>query len=166
MGEFVTPGNLSGDRDYRCLQAESEHRRLNLLSKPGNYIEAMATSNVGYQMQYSVDSLERQLAEEGNPHILQLNLDWHDDDWKNPYRWRLYADGRMVASGSGEYAKQCFCQSAEVFRDTCREAITAAALDSLSEHDFTLLKKARAIAAVEPFGNDSTSLGTRLHRVF
>lgn len=111
MGEVVTPGKFDGSKGYRFLREEK--RDIHYLREPDNWNSGMAWGNLGYQMQYSVESLEGQLAEEGNPHVLQLNLDWHDSDWQNPSAWRLYADGYEVASGNGEYARQCFEVSAE-----------------------------------------------------
>lgn len=55
---------------------------LKLLIEPSDDTSALAVNNLGYQMQGSVALLEERLAEEGNPHVLQLNLQWEGDDWR------------------------------------------------------------------------------------
>ena len=164
MGEVITPGKFSGNSDYRFLTEEK--REIHYLREPSIYSNAMAWGNLGYQMQYSVETLESQLEEEGDPHILQINFDWSDGNWRNPTIWRLYADGYEVASGSGKYARQCFETSAERFRDVCREAVSAANLPTLDTSEYRILKRARAIAAAEPYDNGSCAMGGKPHRIY
>ena len=140
--------------------------KMHWLDKPTSFNSGMAHGNLGYQMQYSVESLEAQLVAEGNPHVLQLNAYAYDDDWKNPTSWRLYADGYQVASGDGKYAKQCFQASAEAFRDACRLAVEEAELAPLSERDYRLLAAARRIARFESFDDGSCAMGKRVGRAY
>ena len=164
MGEVITSGKFDGSYDYRFLREET--RDIHYLKEPAGYSSGMAWGNLGYQMQYSVESLESQLEEEGNPHVLQINFNWRDTNWENPESWRLYADGYVVADGSGGYARECFEASAECFRDVCRDAILAANLRSLDRHDYYILKRARSIAAAEPYDNGSSAMGGRPHRIY
>ncbi len=135
------------------------------LRKPTGFTTGMAWGNLAYQMRYSVETLEKHLVIEGTPHVLQLNMDRKDDDWQNPTGWCLYADGREVASGSGAFARQCFEESAGAFRDACRKAVSAAKLEQLTDREYWLLDRARAIAAVEPFDDGSHVMGGRPFRV-
>ena len=99
------------------------------LREPDGFFSAQLWANLHYQMEWSVRTLEVQLAEEGKPHVLQLNA-FNDlgggQDWRNPTRWCLYADGRKVADGDGDQARRCFEEGAETFRDLCRESVEAA----------------------------------------
>lgn len=159
---FANPA-VKTKNDFLNLAEQSE--RINLLHKPSGHISALAFDNLGYQMQYSIKALEDVLLHEGCPHVLQLNLEWQGEDWRNPTRWWLYADGALVASGSGEYARKLFQESAELFLQTCREAVESAGLVALTEHDYRILSCARAIAAHEPLEGNG-SLGSRACRVF
>lgn len=103
-------------------------------------------NNLGYQMQGSVALLEEQLAEESNPHVLQLNLQWEGDDWRNPTAWDFYADGTRAASETGAFARAAFCESASAFMRPCRNAVESAQLPSLDERELYLFKCCRAIA--------------------
>ena len=107
-------------------------------------------------------TLEEQLAVEGNPHVLQLNMFNDDDpgDWKNPTRWSLYADGVEIATGDGAYARDCFRESAEAFRDLCRGVVEGAGgLLDLSDREYRLLSAAREIARHEAFDNGTHVFG-------
>lgn len=141
MGEKSMRSDRLG---YRYLTGE--RRQLHLLRQPHGYAAGMAWGTVGYQMRYSVETLEAALAEEGNPHVLQLDVRGED---RQPQVWSFYADGTLVAGGDGEYATQCFEESAEKFRDVCRAAVAAAALPPLSQREYQLLRAARSIARVE-----------------
>lgn len=132
---------------------------MHYLDVPRGFNEGMAHGNLGYQMQYSVESLEQKLAEEGNPHVLQLNAFNPEGDWKNPSTWHLYADGREIASGDGRFARQCFESSAEAFREICRQAMAQANLPTLTESEYRLLKTAQRIASFEPFSDGSCVIG-------
>lgn len=138
------------------------------LREPHGFSSFQLWGNLHYQMQWSVRTLEAQLAREGRPHVLQLNAfscEGREADWRNPVRWYLYADGREVARGDGEQARRCFEESAELFRDLCRESIEAAALDELTEREYRLLCRARGIARFESFDNVSRVAGAREGRV-
>ena len=143
-----------------------ERPKMHYLDELRGFNEGMAHGNLGYQMQYSVESLERQLSEEGNPHVLQLNAFSHDGNWKNPTTWHLYADGRQVACGDGLFAQQCFEQSAEAFRDACRQAVEQADLSRLSSNEYRFLKSAQLIARYEPFNDGSCAMGQPRGRVY
>ncbi|MZJ38935.1 hypothetical protein GT464_03045 [Collinsella aerofaciens] len=51
-----------------------------------------------------------------------------------------------VADGSGVFARECFCEGAEVFLDLCRDAVRAAELHQWSQREYELLSVARGIA--------------------
>lgn len=70
------------------------------------------------------------------------------DDSREPSSWKLFADGVCIASGSGAFARECFCEGAEVFLDLCRDAVEAAELHQWSEREYELLSAARGIAMV------------------
>lgn len=138
------------------------------LREPHGFSNFQLWGNLHYQMQWSVRTLEAQLAEEGAPHVLQLNAfgcEGSKGDWRNPARWMLYADGREVARGDGDRARRCFEESAETFRDLCREAVKAAGLDKLTEREYWLLCRARDVAKFEPFDRASGAAGAREGRV-
>ena len=61
---------------------------------------------------------------------------------------KLFADGACVADGSGTFARECFCEGAEVFLDLCRDAVHAAELHQWSQREYELLSAARGIAGV------------------
>lgn len=160
MGEPTTSSKLN----MHYLTADEP--KMHWLDKPNSFNSGMAHGNLGYQMQYSVESLEAQLVAEGSPHVLQLNAFAYENDWKNPTSWHLYADGHQVASGNGKYARQCFQTSAETFRDICRQAVEEADLPSLSEHDYKMLAAARRIARFESFDDGSCTMGKREGRAY
>lgn len=72
----------------------------------------------------------------------------HYLDEPMPDAWTLYADGHLVAHGSGEFVCECFCKSATAFLDVCRDAVCAANLAEWSAREYQLLCAARNIAAV------------------
>lgn len=134
-------------RDAReFLNLSVEQPRMHLLDEPTGYISAMGKSNLGHQMRYSVERLEAELADDGEPRVLQLVC---EGDEREPRAWTLYADGLKCAHGTGEFARACFCEEAGAFMDVCREAVSDAALPSRSKHDYELLRAARRIAATE-----------------
>ena len=49
-----------------------ERPRMHLLDEPTGYISAMGKANLGHQMRYSVEHLEAELADDGEPRVLQL----------------------------------------------------------------------------------------------
>ena len=144
-------------RSFECGKKEFHY-----LDKPRGYVSGMARGNLGHQMHYSVCLLEKQLADEGRPHVLQLNAFGEGEGgWMNPDRWHLYADGLEVAIGSGEFARACFEDSAEAFLNACRRAVEDANLADLDEREFYLLCRARGIARFGPFDDGSCFMGSR-----
>ena len=123
-----------------------KHKQMHLLDEPHNLSAAFAKNNLAHQMRYSIELLEATLRSNGTPHVLQLKLE--GEDKQNPSSWTLYADGELVAHGTGEFAQECFLKNAHVFLDTCQDAINFANLPCWSEHDYQLLCAVRKIAAL------------------
>ena len=132
------------ERDYHNLTVNP--RRMHLLDEPHGYVSALAKNNLAHQMRFSVETLEDELLAARTPHVLQIKL--QGDDLREPSAWTLFADGEEVASGSGAFARECFCEGARVFLDVCRDAVRAANLSEWSEREYRLLSAARKIAAV------------------
>lgn len=78
--------------------------------------------------------------------MLQIKL--LGDSLHEPSSWKLFPDGVCIANGSGEFARECFCEGAEVFLDLCRDAVDAAELRQWSQREYELLSAARGIAGV------------------
>jgi hypothetical protein len=95
-------------------------------------------------MRFTVQKLEEKLCAAGNPHVLQIKL--FGDDSREPSSWKLFADGACIADGLVDFARKCFCESAEVFLDLCRDAVEAAELCQWSQREYELLSVARGIA--------------------
>ena len=148
------------------LPLVGRRRPLKCLKEPHGFVSGIAQGNLGYQMQYAAKLLEEQLAEEGMPHVLQLDLTWEGDDWRNPTWWRLYADGDEACEGEGAFARQCFEEDAERFLEVLREAVGGMGLPRLSEREYDLLRRARDIARHEPYDEGSCALGGTPGRVF
>lgn len=148
------------------LPLTGRREELKLLLEPTSPATSLGRANLGYQMQHSAKVLEERLAEEGRPHVLQLNLSWHDDDWQNPHFWHLYADGTEVLQGDGSFARQCFVEDEEAFLSALRRGVEQADLPELSKDEYRLLCRARDIARFEPFDDGSHVLGGRDGRVF
>ena len=104
----------------------------------------MVKNSPSHQMRFTVQKLEEELCAAGNPHVLQIKL--LGDDSREPSSWKLFADGACIASGSGDLARECFCEGAEVFLDLCRDAVHAADLRQWSQREYELLASARGIA--------------------
>lgn len=121
-------------------------KRMHLLDKPNGYVAAMVKSSLSHQMRFTVQMLEEELCAAGNPHVLQIKLS--GDDSREPSSWKLFADGACIADGSGDFARACFCEGAEVFLDLCRDAVEAAELRHWSQREYELLSVARGIAMV------------------
>ena len=119
-------------------------KRMHLLDKPTGYASAMVKSSLPHQMRFTVQKLEEELYADGNPHVLQIKL--LGDDSREPSSWKLFADGVCIASGSGAFARECFCEGAEVFLDLCRDAVHAAELYQWSQREYELLSAAHGIA--------------------
>ena len=132
------------ERDFHNLTVTP--RRMHLLDEPHGYVSALAKNNLAHQMRFSVKMLEDELLAAGTPHVLQIKL--LGDDPREPLSWKLFADGTCIADGSGAYARECFCEGAEVFLDLCRDAIEAADLHQWSQRDYELLSAARGIVMV------------------
>lgn len=128
---------------YFNLQAE--RLPLKLIDEPNGYIAAMAKANLGHQMRYSAHALEQELVADGTPRILQLQTSGGD---YAPEDWRLYANGVLVASGSGDHARQCFEKNSRAFLSVLRKAVEASS-KPLTGDQYCLLAIARDIAAVE-----------------
>ena len=117
---------------------------MHLLDKPNGYASAMVKSSLSHQMRFTVQVLEEELCVAGDPHVLQIKL--LGDDSREPSSWKLFADGVCIANGSGDFARKCFCEGAEVFLDLCRDAVDAAELRQRSQREYELLNVARGIA--------------------
>lgn len=97
-------------------------------------------------MRFTVQALEEGPCAAGGPHVLQIKL--LGDDSREPSSWKLFADGACVADGSGAFARECFCEGAEVFLDLCRDAVRATKLYQWSQREYELLSAARRIVRV------------------
>lgn len=136
--------SVRSERNFHNLAAKP--KRIHLLDGPSGYASAMVKSSLSHQMRFTVKKLEEELCAGGNPHVLQIKL--LGDDSHEPSSWKLFADGACVASGSGDFARECFCEGAEVFLDLCRNAVDAARLHQWSQREYELLSAARGIAGV------------------
>lgn len=137
--------SVRSERNFHNLVVKPNH--MHLLDKPNGYASAMAKSGLSHQMRFTVQVLEEELCAAGNPHVLQIQL--LGDDSCEPSNWKLFADGTCVADGSGAFARECFCEGAEVFLDLCRDAVEAAKLRQWSQREHELLSAAREIAEVQ-----------------
>lgn len=135
-------------REY--LNLTVERPRIKLLDRPTGHISAMAKDNVAHQMRYAVEVLERELIAAGDPHVLQLVLKGDDANGgtREPSGWEFYADGILVASGTGEYARALLCEDAAAFKNLCGEALRVCGLRTWTEDEYCLLSVARRVAAV------------------
>lgn len=136
--------SVRSERNFHNLAAKS--KRMHLLDKPSGYASAMVKNSLPYQMRFTVQVLEEELCAAGNPHLLQIKL--LGDNSREPSSWKLLADGTCVADGSGDFARECFCEGAEVFLDLCRNAVETAELRQWSQREYELLSAARGIAGV------------------
>ena len=136
--------SMRSERNFHNLAAKP--KQIHLLDEPSGYASAMVKSNLSHQMRFTVQVLEKELCAAGNPHVLQIKL--LGDDSREPSSWKLFADGACVADGSGAFARECFCEGAEVFLDLCRDAVRAAELHQWSQREYELLSAARGIAGV------------------
>ena len=136
--------NLSvrDERNFQNLIVKPNH--IHLLDKPNGYATAMVKSGLSHQMRFTVQKLEGELCAAGDPHVLQIKL--LGDDSREPSSWKLFADGACIANGSGEFARECFYEGAEVFLNLCRNAVDAAGLRQWSQREYELLNAARGIA--------------------
>ncbi len=135
---------VRGERSFHNLVVKPE--RMHFLDKPNGYASALAKSSLAHQMCFTVQRLEEELCAAGDPHVLQIKLSGNDS--REPSSWRLFADGTCIASGSGDFARECFFEGAEVFLNLCRDAVEAAELRQWSQREYELLSAARGIAGV------------------
>ena len=103
--------SVRSERNFHNLIVKPNH--MHLLDKPNGYASAMIKSSLSHQMRFTVQVLEEELCAAGSPHVLQIKL--LGDDSREPSSWKLFADGVCVADGSGAFARECFCEGAEVF---------------------------------------------------
>lgn len=136
--------NLSvrDERNFHNLIVKPNH--MHLLDEPCGYASAMVKSGLSHQMRFTVQKLEEELCAAGNPHVLQIKLSGGNSH--EPSSWKLFADGACIANGSGEFARECFYEGAEVFLNLCRNAVDAAGLRQWSQREYELLNAARGIA--------------------
>lgn len=136
--------SVRSERNFHNLAVKP--KRMHLLDEPSGYASAMVKSCLSHQMRFTVKKLEEELCAAGNPHVLQVKPS--GDDSREPSSWKLFADGTCIADGSGDFARECFCEGAEVFLDLCRDAVRAARLHQWSQREYELLSVARGIAMV------------------
>ena len=134
--------SVRSERNFHNLAAKP--KRMHLLDEPSGYASAMVKSSLSHQMRFTVQKLEEELCAAGNPHVMQIKL--LGDDSREPSSWKLFADGTRIASGSGAFARECFCEGAEVFLDLCRDAVEAAELHQWDQREYELLSAARGVA--------------------
>lgn len=135
---------VRSERNFHNLAAKP--KRMHLLDGPNGYASAMVKSSLSHQMRFTVQVLEEELCAAGDPHVLQIKL--LGDDSREPSSWMLFADSARIASGSGTFARECFCEGAEVFLDLCRNAVRAAEPHQWSQREYELLSAARGVAEV------------------
>ena len=136
--------SVRSERNFHNLATKP--KRMHLLDGPSDYASAMIKSSLSHQMRFTVQVLEEELCVAGNPHVLQIKL--LGDDSREPSSWEFFADGTCVADGSDAFARECFCEGAEVFLNLCRDAVDAAELRQWSQREYELLSAARGIAGV------------------
>ena len=140
--------SVRSERNFHNLAAKP--KQIHLLDKPNGYASAMVKSILSHQMRFTVQKLEKELCAAGNPHVLQIKL--LGDDSREPSSWKLFADGVCVTDGSGVFARECFCEGAEVFLDLFLDAVRAAELHQWSQREYELQSAARGIAGVQTGG--------------
>lgn len=134
--------SVRGEHNFHNLAAKP--KRMHLLDEPSGYASAMVKSSLSHQMRFTVQALEEELCVAGDPHVLQIEL--LGTDSREPSSWELFADGTCIVDGSGDFARECFCDGAEVFLDLCRDAVEAAELRHWSQREYELLSAARGVA--------------------
>ena len=134
--------SVCSERNFHNLAAKP--KRMHLLDEPSGYASAMVKNSLSHQMRFTVQKLEEELCAADNPHVLQIKL--LGDGSREPSSWKLFADGACVADGSGAFARECFCEGAEVFLDLCRDAVRATEQHQWSQRKYELLSAARGVA--------------------
>ncbi len=110
--------SVRSERNFHNLAAKP--KRMHLLDEPSGYAAAMVKNSLSHQMRFTVQKLEEE----------------------------LFADGAFVADGPGAFARECFCEGAEVFLDLCRDAVRATELHQWSQRKYELLSAARGVAGM------------------
>ena len=136
--------SVRSERNFHNLAAKP--KRMHLLDEPSGYDSAMVKNSLSHQMRFTVQKLEEELCAADNPHVLQIKL--LGDGSREPSSWKLFADGACVADGSGAFARECFCEGAEVFLDLCRDAVRATELHQWSQRKYELLSAAGGVAGM------------------
>ena len=136
--------SVRNERNFHNLVVKP--KRMHLLDKANSYDSAMVKSSLSHQMRFTVQKLEEELCAVGDPHVLQIKIS--GDDSREPSSWELFADGTCIADGSDDFARECFCEGAEVFLDLCRDAVRTAELRQWSQREYELLGAARGIAGM------------------
>ena len=134
--------SVRSERNFHNLVVKP--KRMHLLDGPSGYASGMVKSSLSHQKRFTVQMLEKELCAAGDPHVLQIKL--LGDGSREPSSWVLFADGVCVADGSGTFARECFCEGAEVFLGLCRGAVHAAELRQWSQREYELLSATRGIA--------------------
>ena len=141
MGNF----SVRSECNFHNLVVKPNH--MYLLDKPNGYASAMVKSSLSHQMRFTVQKLEEELCADDDPRVLQIKLS--GDDSRKPSSWKLFADGECIASGSGAFARECFCEGAEVFLGLCRDAVEAAELHQWNQREYELLSGSRGCRQAE-----------------
>ena len=94
------------ERNFHNLVVKPNH--MHLLDNLNGYASAMVKSSLSHQMRFTVQMLDKELCAAGSPHVLQIKLSGNNS--REPSSWKLFADGICVADGSGEFARECFCE--------------------------------------------------------
>lgn len=136
--------SVRDEHNFHNLIVKPNH--MHLLDKPNGYASAMVKTGLSHQMRFTVQKLEEELCAAGKPHVLQIKL--LGDGQREPSSWKLFADGACIANGSGAFARECFCEGAEVFLDPCRDAVETAELRQWGQREYELLSAARGVAGV------------------
>lgn len=136
--------SVRSERNFHNLAAKP--KRMHLLDEPSGYASAMVKNSLSHQMRFTVQKLEKELCAADNPHVLPIKL--LGDGSREPSSWKLFADGACVADGSGAFARECFCEGAEVFLDLCRDVVRATELHQWSQRKYELLSAARGVAGM------------------
>ena len=137
MGNFTTGINSFLNMDSK--------RELHFPYEPSGVYAKMACCNLGFQMRWCAEELERRLEKQGSPHVIQFKCEGSEQE---PEGWELFADGRLVASGTGDFARSCFEQGSEEFLSVLARAVDAAELPEISQREYWLLCRARRIAQI------------------
>ena len=108
--------SVRSERNFHNLATKP--KRMHLLDEPSGYASAMVKSSLSHQMRFTVQVLEEELCAAGNPHVLQIKL--LGDDSREPSSWKLFADGKCVADGSGAFTVSASAREPRCFW-TCAE---------------------------------------------